>query len=132
MWFSFFSSSRAFPIIWGRHNGFEFLSHIVLSSASFTFNHTHFPYLFYKSLSTWFSVLLPVSFPVSRFEFERIDRAITSLLANQPVALESECARDQCQSAVVTLPVNLSFSFLSWVLRNRIDFIAVDSPLSQP
>ena len=49
--------------------------------------------------------------PVSWLEFERIDLAIISLLANQPVASESE--RDQCQSAGVTPPVNLSFSFPS-------------------
>ena len=33
--------------------------------------------------------------PVSRFEFERIDLAMASLLANQPVVSESERARDQ-------------------------------------
>ena len=43
-------------------------------------------------------------FPVSRFEFERIDLAMTSLLANQPVASESERAWDQCQSEAVTPP----------------------------
>ena len=37
--------------------------------------------------------------PVSRFEFERIDLAITSLLANQPVASESERASDQCKNS---------------------------------
>ena len=47
--------------------------------------------------------------PASRFEFERIDLAITSLLSNQPVALESERARDQCQSAAVTRRSNLVF-----------------------
>ena len=51
----------------------------------------------------------PPGFPVSRFEFEQIDLAITSVLANQPVASESERARDQYQSAAVTPPVNLSF-----------------------
>ena len=39
----------------------------------------------------------PIPIPVSRFEFERIDLAIASLLANQPVASDSERARDQCQ-----------------------------------
>ena len=63
--------------------------------------------------------------PVSRFE--RSDLAITSLLANQPVASESECARDHCQSAAVTLQVNLSFSFLSHVSRQSIDFLTIDS-----
>ena len=48
---------------------------------------------------------------VSRFEFERIDLAIASLMANQRVESESERALDQCQNAAVTLPVNLSFSF---------------------
>ena len=51
--------------------------------------------------------------PVLRFEFERIDLASNSLPTNQPVASESERARDQCQSTAVTPPVNLSFSFLS-------------------
>ena len=46
---------------------------------------------------------------MSRFQFERIDLAIASLLANQPVASESEHAHDQCQSAAATLRVNLSF-----------------------
>ena len=47
-------------------------------------------------MKRWFLVA-----QVSRFEFERIDLAlaITSLLANQPVASESERTRDQCQSA---------------------------------
>ena len=55
--------------------------------------------------------------------------SLTSLLANQPVASESEGARDQCQHAAVTvtLPVNLSVSFLSRVSRHLIDFITVDS-----
>ena len=37
-------------------------------------------------------LIIPVSL------FERTDLAITSLLANQPVASESERARNQCQS----------------------------------
>ena len=49
---------------------------------------------------------------VSRFEFERIELAITLQLANQPVALESETARDQCQSAAVT-PRDALFSDLN-------------------
>ena len=50
--------------------------------------------------------------PASRFErFDLIE--IASLLANQPVASKSERARDQCRSATVTPPVNLSYSFLS-------------------
>ena len=60
-------------------------------------------------------------FLVSRFGFEHIDLAITSQLANQPVASESERAGDQCQSAVVTRPVNLSFSLLSRVSRHLIE-----------
>ena len=57
------------------------------------------------------SVLLGLIIPdhatealVSRFEFARIDLAVTSLLANQPVASESEHAHDQCQRAAVTPP----------------------------
>ena len=65
--------------------------------------------------------------PVSWSEFEQTDLAITSLLANQPVASESERARHQCQRAAVTLPVNLSFSFLSRISRHLIYFIAVYS-----
>ena len=38
---------------------------------------------------------------MSRFEFERIDLAVTSLLANQLVALVSEHARHQWQRADV-------------------------------
>ena len=65
--------------------------------------------------------------PVSRFEFERIDLAITPLLANQPVASEPERVREQCQIAAVIPPVNLCFSFLSRFSRHLIDFIAIDS-----
>ena len=65
--------------------------------------------------------------PVSRFEFEQIGLAITSLLANQPAASESQRARDQCQIAAVTHPVNLSFSFPSRVFSNLIDVIPIDS-----
>ena len=39
----------------------------------------------------------------------QIDLAITSLLPNQPAASEAEHARDQCQSAAVSPPANLSF-----------------------
>ena len=69
----------------------------------------------FPSSLTALSAFQPTSLLVSRFEFERIDLAITSLLANQPVASESERARDQCQSAPVTPPVNPSFLFLSHV-----------------
>ena len=62
-----------------------------------------------------------MAIPVKRFEFEQIGLAMTSLLANQPVESESERARDQCQSAAVTLLVNLSFSFVSLKF-NFIDF----------
>ena len=52
--------------------------------------------------------------------------SVTSLLANQPVALESECACEQCQSAAVTSPVNPRFSFLPRVSRRQlIDFFAI-------
>ena len=63
--------------------------------------------------------------PVSRVEFTRIDLAVTSLLANQPIA--SERTRDQCQRAAVTPSVNPSFSFVSHVTRHLIKFIAIDS-----
>ena len=68
--------------------------------------------------------------PVSRFEFERIDLVFTLLPANQPVVSESECARDQCQCAAVTSPVNLSFPLLSRVSRHLIDFIAAHRQLT--
>ena len=68
--------------------------------------------------------------PVSRFEFTWIDLAVTSLLANQPVASESSRARYQCLHAAVTLPVNLSFSFASRVSRHLIYFIAVHRQLT--
>ena len=51
---------------------------------------------------------------------------VTSLLTNQPVASESERARDQCH---VTPPVNLCLSFLSLVSRHFNDlneFIDID------
>ena len=62
-----------------------------------------------QSVHLCFGLPFPL-FQVSRIEFEQIDLAITSLLANHPVASESEHARDQCQSSAVTPPVNLSFS----------------------
>ena len=57
------------------------------------------------------------SIHMSWYEFERINLSMTSLLANQPVASDPECARDLCRSAAVTMSVivNLSFSFLSRV-----------------
>ena len=59
---------------------------------------------------------------MSRFEFERINLAMTSPLANhnQPGASESEPARDQCQTAAVTSLVNLTFPLLSPVSRHLI------------
>ena len=63
---------------------------------------------------------------MSRFEFEQIDLAVTSPLANQPVASESERSRDQCQSVAVTgRGGQADFSFLSRVSRHLIDFIAI-------
>ena len=53
---------------------------------------------------------------------QRIDLVITtvtSLLANHPVASESERIRDQCQSPAVIQPVNLSFSFLFGISRHK-------------
>ena len=64
--------------------------------------------------------------PVSRVEFTRIDLAMTWLLANQLVTSESERAREQCQCAAVTPPINL-FLFVSRVSRHLIEFIAIDS-----
>ena len=64
-------------------------------------------------------------FPMSRFEW--IELGMTPLLTNQPVSSKSERARDQCQSAAVTLLVKLSFSFLSRVSRPLNYFIAIDS-----
>ena len=65
----------------------------------------------------------PEYVPVS--QFDRIDLAFTSLLANHLVASESEPAHDQCQSAPGTPLVNLSCSFLSHVSRHLLDFIAI-------
>ena len=64
---------------------------------------------------------------VSRFEFTWIDLALTSPLADQPVASESERSRDQWQCAAVTLHVNLSFSFVSRVSKHLIEFITIES-----
>ena len=55
--------------------------------------------------------------PMSRFASEWIALSITSLLANHPVVSELACARNQCQSAAMTSPVNLSF-FLSSISRH--------------
>ena len=55
------SSPWAFPIIWGRPNGIEYhystLSCLVRPPLT-----PRFPYIFYTSLSTWFSVFLSISF----------------------------------------------------------------------
>ena len=51
--------------------------------------------------------------PVSRFEFERIDLAITSLLGNQLVASESEHTRDQCQMCSHACPRRSNLVFRS-------------------
>ena len=58
--------------------------------------------------------------PLSRFELILIDLALTSLLANEPVASESGRARHQCLCAAVTLQVNLSFSLLFSVSKHLI------------
>ena len=64
--------------------------------------------------------------PMSRFEFEQIDLGITSPLANQPVALKSERASDQRQSAAVTRRSTWVFhSYLSST--DLIDFIPIDN-----
>ena len=58
------SSSRAFPIVWGRCNGFEFQSSILSCPILRPPLTPHFPYLFYASLFVWFFVILSISFPV--------------------------------------------------------------------
>ena len=65
-----------------------------------------------------------------RFQCERVDLAINLLLANQPVASEAERARDQCQSAAVSPPVNLSCSCLSRLSKHLIDFIDIHRQLT--
>ena len=60
-------------------------------------------------------------------QFEIAIMSVISLLANQHVASESGRARDQCQSKALTLPVNLSFSFLPRVSRHLYYSIATDS-----
>ena len=71
---------------------------------------------------------------VSRFEFTWIDLAVTSLLANQPIASESKRARDRCQRTAVTPQVNLSFRSrqltVSVVVSAIFVFRLVDSILS--
>ena len=93
-----------------------------LSLFSYIYIPVYIPVYIYDGIG-WFPSApicdAPESGPVSRnFEFERIDLAITLVLANQPVTSESECARDQCQSAALTLPVNPSFLFLSRASRH--------------
>ena len=64
---------------------------------------------------------------MSRFEFTWIDLALTSPLANQPVASDSERALDQWQCAAVTPQVNVSFSFVSHVSKHLAEFTAIES-----
>ena len=52
---------------------------------------------------------------MSWFEFERIDLAITSILANQLVASESERARDHCQSDAYGQSEFFVQSFSDWL-----------------
>ena len=66
----------------------------VLKNKMIIQNHVKFK----TSASRWHGAPQPALSPMSRFELERIDLAITSLTANEPVASEPECARDQCQS----------------------------------
>ena len=58
------SSSQAFPIIWGRRNGVEYHSSTLSNPVRPPPLYIHSPYLFYTSLSTWFSVFLSISFLV--------------------------------------------------------------------
>ena len=63
-----------------------------------------------------------------KLSLQRIELAITSvssLLANQLTAPESQRARDHGQSAVVTPQVKRSFAFLSRFSRHLIDFIPI-------
>ena len=66
---------------------------------------------------------------MSRFKFAagRPCNYVNDLATDQSAASNWERARDQCQSAAVIPPVNLSFSFLSRVSRHLLDFIAIDS-----
>ena len=64
---------------------------------------------------------------MSRFEFGRIDLAISSLMSNQPVAVELKPTREQCQRVAVTPPVNLTVSILSRVCIHLIHFIVIES-----
>ena len=93
------------------------------------------------SYNQYFATICQIIFPtsiaywywVSRFEFERIDLAITSLRANQPIASELECAVSKC-SRDPPPPVNLSFSPLSRVSTLdilKINFIAIETANSQ-
>ena len=64
---SFFCSSsspRVFPIICRRQNGYEYHSSTLSCPVRPPPLTPHFPYLFYTSLSTWFSVFPSVSFLV--------------------------------------------------------------------
>ena len=58
----FFSSSspQAFPIIWGRRNGIECHASNLFCSVGPPPLTPHFPYLFYRSRSTWCSFCLPL------------------------------------------------------------------------
>ena len=68
-------------------------------------------------------------FELDQIDLEQIDLAITSPLANQPVASYSECAfmHYQCRSAAMTPQVNLNFVFQSRVSRYLIDFFATET-----
>ena len=66
-WYQFYlkathssSSALAFPIIWGRRNGYEYHPSTLSCTVRPPPLTPHFPYLFYTSLSTWFSVFLSV------------------------------------------------------------------------
>ena len=58
---------------------------------------------------------------------ELANTSVSSLLTNQPVASESERARDPSQRAAVTSQINLSFWFVYRVPRHLIEFIPLDS-----
>ena len=54
------SSYRAFPIIWGRQNGFEYNSSTLLCPVRPSSLNPHFPYVFYKYLFIHLGFCLPL------------------------------------------------------------------------
>ena len=73
------------------------------------------------SITGWLTHILYRCHELSLHRIELAITSVSSLLANQLVASESQRARDHGQSAVVTPRVNLSLSFLSRFARPVID-----------